>query len=64
MHTTIECHLAILDAVTNRHVTKAMVASDALIDFVDSMFDTMEREVDPSLLDCSLEPLIVRPRKD
>jgi hypothetical protein len=31
---------------------------------VDGMFDTMEREVDPSLLDCSLEPLIVRPRKD
>ena len=55
---------AILDAVANRHVNQAMAASDALIDFVDSMFDTMEREVDPSLLDCSLEPLIVRPRKD
>jgi DNA-binding FadR family transcriptional regulator len=64
VHTTIDSHLAILDAVANRHVTQAMAASDALIDFVDSMFDTMEREVDPSLLDCSLEPLIVRPRKD
>jgi DNA-binding GntR family transcriptional regulator len=64
VHTTIDCHLAILDAVANRHVNQAMAASDALIDFVDSMFDTMEREVDPSLLDCSLEPLIVRPRKD
>ena len=41
-----------------------MAASDALIDFADSMFDTMEQEVDPSLLDCSLKPLIVRPRKD
>jgi hypothetical protein len=41
-----------------------MTASDALIDFVDSMFETMEREVDPSLLDCSLEPLIVRPPED
>jgi len=64
VHTTIDCHLAILDAVANRHVTQAMAASDALIDFVDGMFDTMEREVDPSLLDCSLEPLIVRPCKD
>jgi hypothetical protein len=36
-----------------------MAASDALIDFVDRMFDVMEREIDPSLLDCSLEPLIV-----
>jgi DNA-binding GntR family transcriptional regulator len=64
VHTTIDCHLAILDAVANRHVAQAMTASDALIDFVDSMFETMEREIDPSLLDCSLEPLILRPRKD
>jgi DNA-binding GntR family transcriptional regulator len=63
VHTTIDCHLAILDAVANRHVAQAMMASDALIDFVDGMFETMEREVDPSLLDCSLEPLIVRPCK-
>jgi DNA-binding GntR family transcriptional regulator len=64
VHTTIDCHLAILDAVANRHVAQAMTASDAPIDFVDSMFETMEREIDPSLLDCSLEPLIIRPRKD
>ena len=36
-----------------------VAASDALIDFVDSMFETMEREIDPSLLDCSLEPLTI-----
>ena len=60
VQTTIDCHLAVLDAVANRHVDQAMAASDALIDFVDSMFDIMEREIDPSLLDCSLEPLIVR----
>jgi hypothetical protein len=52
------------DAVANRHVNQAMAASGTLIDFVDSMFDAMGREVDPSLLDCSLEPLIVRPPKD
>jgi DNA-binding GntR family transcriptional regulator len=55
VHTTIDCHLAVLTAVANRHVDRAVAASDALIDFVDSMFDTMEREVDPTLLDCSLE---------
>ena len=38
--------------------TRAVAASDALIDFVDSMFDEMEREIDPSLLDCSVEPLL------
>jgi DNA-binding GntR family transcriptional regulator len=55
---TIDSHLALLDAVANRHVDRAMAASDALIDFVDAMFVVLEREVDPSLLDCSLELLI------
>ena len=60
--TTVDCHLAILNAVANRHIDAAMAASDALIDFVDSMFEVMEREIDPALLDCSLEPLILAPR--
>jgi DNA-binding GntR family transcriptional regulator len=55
---TIDSHLAVLDAVANRHVERAVAASDALMDFVDSMFDIMEREIDPSLLDCSLAPLL------
>jgi DNA-binding GntR family transcriptional regulator len=62
LHATIDCHLAVLDAVANRHLDAAVAVSDKLIDFVDSMFDVMEREVDPALLDCSLEPLIVQPR--
>ena len=62
LHATIDCHLAVFDAVANRHLDAAVAASDKLIDFVDSMFDVMEREVDPALLDCSLEPLIVHPR--
>jgi DNA-binding GntR family transcriptional regulator len=64
LHTTIDCHLGVLNAVANRHIDQAMSASDALIDFVDSMFDVMEREIDPALLDCSLEPLVVHPRQD
>lgn len=51
---TIDVHLAQIDAVANRHVDAAIAASDQLIDFVDSMFDVLEREVDPALLDCSL----------
>ena len=51
---TIDVHLALIDAVANRHVDAAIAASDELIDFVDSMFDLLEREIDPSMLDCSL----------
>jgi DNA-binding GntR family transcriptional regulator len=55
LQTTIDRHLAVLDAVANRHIEQAIGASDRLIAFVDSMFDVMEREIDPSLLDCSVE---------
>jgi hypothetical protein len=34
-----------------------VAATDALIDFMDTMFDGMESGVDPGLLDCSIEPL-------
>jgi DNA-binding GntR family transcriptional regulator len=54
---TIDHHLAVLNAVANRHVERAVTASDALVDFVDSMFEVMELNIDPSLLDCSVEPL-------
>ena len=37
------------------HMDAAIAASDGLMDFVESMFDVLEREVAPSLLDCSLE---------
>jgi hypothetical protein len=30
-----------------------MAASDALTIFVDHMFDALEQEIDPALLDCS-----------
>ena len=51
---SIDCHVAVLDAVANRHVDQAIAALDDLIGFVDSMFDTLEHEIDPTLLDCSL----------
>lgn len=55
---TIDCHLAILDAIATHRIDKAVAASDKLIDFVDGMFDAIENEIDPVLLDCSLEPLV------
>ncbi|MCW5220131.1 GntR family transcriptional regulator [Verminephrobacter aporrectodeae subsp. tuberculatae] len=51
---TVDVHLALIDAVANCHVEQALRASDELIGFVDSMFDVLEREIDPVLLDCSL----------
>jgi DNA-binding GntR family transcriptional regulator len=55
---TIDCHLAVLDAIGGRRIDAAMTASDALTDFVDHMFDAMETEIDPAVLDCGLESLL------
>ena len=54
---TIDRHLAILNAVANRRAERAVAASDALVDFMDQMFEEMESGIDPGLLDCSIEPL-------
>jgi DNA-binding GntR family transcriptional regulator len=54
---SIDCHLAILNAVANRHVDRAAAASDALINLLDQMFAEMEAGVDPGLLDCTVELL-------
>jgi DNA-binding GntR family transcriptional regulator len=55
LHGTIDCHLAVLNAVANGLTGKAVAASDALIDFVDNMFDVMENDIEPGLLDCGIE---------
>ena len=54
---TVDVHLALLDAVTNRRAQAALEASDQLIAFVDSMFAVLEREVEPSMLDSSVVDL-------
>lgn len=51
---TVGCHLAMLDAVAGRNVGAAVEAADQLVAFVDSMFDVMDRGVDPALFDCNL----------
>jgi DNA-binding GntR family transcriptional regulator len=55
---TIDRHIVILTAFANRRVDRAVAATDALIDFMDMMFDGMESGIDPRLLDCSIEPLL------
>ncbi len=51
---TLECHLAILDAVVAKRVKDAVAASDRLVAFSDSMFDVLDRGIDPALFDCNL----------
>ncbi len=50
-----DAHLSVLDALVSRDVEKARAATDALIDFVEAMFDALERTVDPAALDSSME---------
>jgi DNA-binding GntR family transcriptional regulator len=57
---TIDCHLAVLDAIGSRHPDAAVSASDGLTDFVDHMFDVMEQELDPELLDSGQAVVIAR----
>lgn len=55
---TVDHHIAVLNAIATRNAERAVAASDALIGFVESMFDEMETHIAPSLLDCSVEPLL------
>lgn len=52
---TVAGHISVLTAVASNDVDGALAASDDLMDFVDSMFDVLERDVSPSTLDCSLD---------
>jgi hypothetical protein len=55
LRSTVDGHVAVIDAVANGKVDDAISASDRLMDFVDTMFDALERDVPPNLLDCSLD---------
>ncbi|NDZ15941.1 GntR family transcriptional regulator [Variovorax sp. WS11] len=54
LHDTVDGHIAVIDAVAAGKADAAIAASDRLMEFVEGMFDVLEREVDPALLDCSL----------
>lgn len=51
---TIEGHIAVIDAVARGNEELAIQASDHLMEFVEGMFEVLEREVAPATLDCSL----------
>lgn len=57
LHRSVDCHLALTDAIANRRADDAVKASDEIVQFVDAMFDELEARIDPRLLDCSVEPL-------
>ncbi len=50
-------HRASLMRSPHGNVDEAIAASDRLVDFVEGMFEVLEREVEPALLDCRLEAL-------
>ena len=52
---TVAGHISVITAVAGGDVDGAIAASDGLMDFVDSMFEVLERDVPPSTLDCSLD---------
>ena len=52
---TIERHRAIVAAVASGRAEAAAAASDALIDYVDSMFEALAHDIEPALLDCGAE---------
>lgn len=51
---TIDGHLAILIAVANQREDQAVQVTNGLVEFVETMFDALEVEADPALLDSSL----------
>ena len=55
LQASIDGHIAVLDAVADGNVDMAISASDDLMDFVDDMFDVLEREIAPHLLDCTFD---------
>lgn len=55
---SIQSHICLLEAIAKRNVALSVAASDKLIDYVDDMFDALERDIDPSILDSSLESLV------
>ena len=51
---TIDCHMALVSAVVDRDESAAKASSDALVDFAQSMFDGLEGNIEPHLLDAAV----------
>ncbi len=55
---TIDRHIAVLETVSARNAVAAEQASDELLRFADSLFDDLETQIDPGLLDARAAPLV------
>jgi DNA-binding GntR family transcriptional regulator len=53
LQTSIDGHIAVLEGVAEAQVKHAVRATDALMNFVDDMFDKLEAEIAPQFLDCN-----------
>lgn len=58
LHQNIALHQDVLRAILDKDVEAACGASDALMDFAADMFPALELNLDPSLLDASIEPFM------
>lgn len=58
LRATVDLHLALLNGIASSQPDRAVAAADDLVKFVDGMFDELEESIDPTLLDCSIEPLL------
>jgi DNA-binding GntR family transcriptional regulator len=56
LQASINGHMAVLEAVASNQVKQAVRATDALMNFVDDMFDTLEQQLRPEQLDCNVTP--------
>jgi DNA-binding GntR family transcriptional regulator len=52
---SIDAHVPVLDAVIRQNAEAARGASDRVIDLAGAMFERLEREIDPALLDIGLD---------
>ena len=56
LQASIDGHVAVLEAVASNQVKQAVRATDALMNFVDDMFDTLDAQLKPEHLDCNAPP--------
>lgn len=57
--TNVDVHVSLLRAIVAGDGQGAIAASDALMGFMDRIFDPLQQQIDPGLLDASLEPIDV-----
>lgn len=52
---SVDCHVALLDAIVRQDLDGARKASDLVVDMAERLFSRLARGIDPALLDARLE---------